>query len=172
MIGKDPDASHVGYHPYYTAIGLQSTRRALHRPLKMPMLYRPPQVSPDLSNGTTSQFDSQRMTNSGQRSHDACVPQAQSQSQSSNSVSAEHHSQSDTNGPSSQSHLHRHSSARDEAYERDAQITFEKTVGGHYRHGKTGYKQVGVLFLTWAADDLQCKKTEVSGIDPLARTRY
>ena len=46
-------------------------------------------------------------------------------------------------------------------YER-ARVTFDKTISGHYRDGKTGYKDVGVLFITWEEDDLQCKETEVS----------
>ena len=43
----------------------------------------------------------------------------------------------------------------------NARVTFDKTIEGHYRHGTTGYKRVGALFLTWEKDDLQCKKTEV-----------
>ncbi|KAL8964667.1 MAG: hypothetical protein Q9183_004293, partial [Haloplaca sp. 2 TL-2023] len=43
----------------------------------------------------------------------------------------------------------------------ELEITFNKTLEGHYRHGTTGYKRVGVLFLTWEEDDLQCKETEV-----------
>ncbi|KAL9591887.1 MAG: hypothetical protein Q9179_007273 [Wetmoreana sp. 5 TL-2023] len=40
-------------------------------------------------------------------------------------------------------------------------ITFNKTLEGHYRHGKTGYQRVVVLFLTWEEDDMQCKGLEV-----------
>ena len=43
----------------------------------------------------------------------------------------------------------------------EARVIFHKTIDGHYRHGKTGYRQVGALFLTWADDDMQCKDTEV-----------
>ena len=50
---------------------------------------------------------------------------------------------------------------RKDQYER-ARVTFDKTISGHYRDGKTGYKDVGVLFITWEEDDLQCKETEVS----------
>ena len=46
-------------------------------------------------------------------------------------------------------------------YER-ARVTFDKTIRGHYRDGKTGYKDVGVLFITWEEDDMHCKETEVS----------
>ena len=46
----------------------------------------------------------------------------------------------------------------------EARVTFEKTIKGHYRHGKTEYTRVGALFLTWKDDDMQCKKTEVYGI--------
>lgn len=38
--------------------------------------------------------------------------------------------------------------AAEDPYE-ELEITFNKTLAGHYRHGKTGYKRVGVLFLTW-----------------------
>ena len=48
-----------------------------------------------------------------------------------------------------------------------AAITFDKTIRGHYRHGKAGYAHVGVLFLTWEADDLQCKATEVDSLRDL-----
>lgn len=51
----------------------------------------------------------------------------------------------------------------EEPYE-ELEITFNKTLEGHYRHGKTGYKRVGVLFLTWEEDDLQCKETEVDAL--------
>lgn len=46
----------------------------------------------------------------------------------------------------------------------EAQITFDKTIKGHYRHGKTGYEKVGALFLTWEDDDMQCKATEVNAL--------
>ena len=49
-----------------------------------------------------------------------------------------------------------------EEQSKKARITFDKTIDGHYRHGKTGYKRVGALFLTWEKDDLQCKETEVA----------
>lgn len=44
---------------------------------------------------------------------------------------------------------------------KEARVIFNKTIGGHYRHGKTGYKEVAALFLTWKDDDMQCKATEV-----------
>ena len=43
----------------------------------------------------------------------------------------------------------------------DAKIVFNKTIDGRYRHGRTGYRQVGALFLTWKDDDMQCAETEV-----------
>lgn len=46
----------------------------------------------------------------------------------------------------------------------EARLTFDKTIEGHYRHGKTGYKHVGALFLTWKDDDLQCRATEVGAL--------
>lgn len=56
---------------------------------------------------------------------------------------------------------HRFKPSRQKLYE-EAKITFNKTLKGHYRHGKTGYNRVGALFLTWKDDDMQCKATEVS----------
>lgn len=58
-------------------------------------------------------------------------------------------------------HHYRAKSARESQCE-DARVIFNKTIEGHYRQGKTGYRQVGALFLTWADDDMQCKATEVS----------
>ena len=52
--------------------------------------------------------------------------------------------------------------SQDEEHKEQAQITFNKTLNGHYRHGKPGYDRVGALFLTWEEDDMQCKETEVS----------
>ncbi|KAL8862366.1 MAG: hypothetical protein Q9178_001375 [Gyalolechia marmorata] len=51
----------------------------------------------------------------------------------------------------------------EEPYE-DLEITFNKTLEGHYRHGNTGYKRVGVLFISWEEDDMQCKATEVDAL--------
>ncbi|KAI4102491.1 MAG: hypothetical protein LQ339_004645 [Xanthoria mediterranea] len=53
-----------------------------------------------------------------------------------------------------------------ESYEELA-ITFNKTIEGHYRHGTTGYKRVGVLFLSWEQDDMQCKETEIDALREL-----
>ena len=58
---------------------------------------------------------------------------------------------------------HRSKSASEEQRDK-ARIIFNKTVDGHYRHGKTGYRQVGALFLTWEDDDLQCRATEVGAL--------
>lgn len=43
----------------------------------------------------------------------------------------------------------------------DAKLTFHKVVDGHY-HGKSGYKKVACLLLTWKDDDMKCRETEVS----------
>ena len=59
------------------------------------------------------------------------------------------------------SHHHRAKSASETQCE-EARVIFNKTIEGHYRQGKTGYRQVGALFLTWADDDMQCKAKEVS----------
>ena len=61
--------------------------------------------------------------------------------------------------PPPSSHHHRKKSASERRD--DAKLVFNKTIDGHYRHGKTGYRQVGALFLTWEDDDMQCKETEV-----------
>ena len=49
----------------------------------------------------------------------------------------------------------------------ELEVTFNKTIEGHYRHGKTGYKRVGVLFITWVEDDMQCRETEVDALRTL-----
>ena len=72
--------------------------------------------------------------------------------------------------PSPSGHHHRSKSASE--IQRDkAKIVFNKTIDGRYRHGKTGYRQVGALFLTWKDDDMQCKETEV-GIQALVYEGY
>ncbi|KAI4163936.1 MAG: hypothetical protein LQ342_002433 [Letrouitia transgressa] len=53
-----------------------------------------------------------------------------------------------------------------------AKVTFDKTLQGHYRHSTTGYSKVGVLFLTWEEDDLQCKETEVDALRDLFERRF
>ena len=63
--------------------------------------------------------------------------------------------------PPLQTHPPRSPKERQAQYER-ARVTFDKTISGHYRDGKTGYKDVGVLFITWEEDDMHCKETEVS----------
>ena len=56
-------------------------------------------------------------------------------------------------------------------YER-ARVTFDKTIRGHYRDGKTGYKDVGVLFITWEEDDMHCKETEVSAASTALKNSF
>lgn len=53
--------------------------------------------------------------------------------------------------------------------EQDAEtkVVFNKTIGENYRNGRTGYLQVGVLFLTWEDDDLKCKSSEVDKLRSL-----
>ncbi len=55
---------------------------------------------------------------------------------------------------------------RDEERE-EARLVFNKTLEGQYRHGKTGYRKVGALFITWEDDDLGCKQREVSSLGGL-----
>lgn len=43
----------------------------------------------------------------------------------------------------------------------DAKVIFDKVLNGHY-HGKSGYKKVACLLLTWEDDDMRCKETEAS----------
>ena len=69
-------------------------------------------------------------------------------------------SDSAAESPSPSGHHHRSKSAS-ETQRDEAKVVFNKTIDGHYRHGKTGYRQVGALFLTWKDDDMQCKETEV-----------
>ena len=70
-------------------------------------------------------------------------------------------SDSPNESPLPSGHHHRSQSAS-EIQRDEAKIVFNKTIDGRYRHGKTGYRQVGALFLTWKDDDMQCKETEVS----------
>ncbi|KAL8849660.1 MAG: hypothetical protein Q9221_005350 [Calogaya cf. arnoldii] len=58
-----------------------------------------------------------------------------------------------------------------DSYE-ELEITFTKTIEGHYRHGKTGYKRVCALFLTWEEDDMQCKESEVDGLRKLFEDEF
>ncbi len=44
----------------------------------------------------------------------------------------------------------------------EARVTFNKNLGFYDRDGKTRYRNVGALFLTWMDDDVQYKATEVS----------
>ncbi|KAI4099618.1 MAG: hypothetical protein L6R37_005890 [Teloschistes peruensis] len=54
----------------------------------------------------------------------------------------------------------------------ELEITFNKTLEGHYRDGSTGYKKVIVLFLTWEEDDMQCKETEVDALRDFFDKRF
>ncbi|CAF9917798.1 MAG: hypothetical protein ALECFALPRED_000370 [Alectoria fallacina] len=65
------------------------------------------------------------------------------------------------------SSYHSRSKPASETQRDEAKIVFNKTIEGHYRHGKTGYRQVGALFLTWRDDDMQCKETEVDKLRQL-----
>ncbi len=79
--------------------------------------------------------------------------------------------------PSQLSNLSRSKSASEiEREERDeereeARIIFNKTLEGQYRHGKTGYRRVGALFITWEDDDMGCKQREVSSLGDPHRMR-
>ncbi|KAL8818417.1 MAG: hypothetical protein Q9191_007946 [Dirinaria sp. TL-2023a] len=57
--------------------------------------------------------------------------------------------------------------SQEDEQKEQAEITFRKTLNGHYRHGKSGYERVGALFLTWEEDDMQCKATEVDALRAL-----
>ncbi|KAL8806794.1 MAG: hypothetical protein Q9200_004910 [Gallowayella weberi] len=59
----------------------------------------------------------------------------------------------------------------EEAYE-ELEVTLNETIRGHYRHGKTGYRRVGVLFLSWEEDDMQCKETEVDALRKLFEEEF
>ena len=71
----------------------------------------------------------------------------------------------------SQTRQYQNPATASEKQNEEARVTFDKTIGGHYRHGKTGYRRVGVLFLTWLDDDMHCKSTEV-GTTPSASKSY
>lgn len=60
---------------------------------------------------------------------------------------------------------------KEQEYE-EARVTFDKTISGHYRHGKTGYGRVGVLFLTWEDDDMNCKETEVDNLKKVFQEKF
>ena len=62
---------------------------------------------------------------------------------------------------------HNRSKSASEEQRDEAKVVFNKTIDGHYRHGKTGYRQVGALFLTWKDDDMQCRVTEVRTLAPV-----
>ncbi|KAL6719066.1 hypothetical protein ACLMJK_003301 [Lecanora helva] len=76
-----------------------------------------------------------------------------------------------SNSAQSLSAHHREKSASETECE-DARIIFNKTIAGHYRNGKTGYRQVGALFLTWADDDMECKNKEVVKLGDLFRDEF
>ena len=61
---------------------------------------------------------------------------------------------------------HSQSKTTSQLRKEEARVIFDKTLAGHYRDGRTGYRNVGALFLTWADDDLQCKNTEVGSVWP------
>jgi hypothetical protein len=46
-----------------------------------------------------------------------------------------------------------------------AQIEFNKSIAGCYRDGNAEYDAVGVLLLTWADDDMNCKEEEVNVLE-------
>ena len=68
--------------------------------------------------------------------------------------------ESSNESPPPSSHHHRAKSASEKQRD-EARLTFNKTIDGRYRHGKTGYRHVGALFLTWEDDDMHCKDSEV-----------
>lgn len=70
-------------------------------------------------------------------------------------------SQNPPNGPLPPPSHHHRSKSASETQRDEARVEFNKTIEGHYRHGKTGYRQVGALFLTWKDHMLQCREMEV-----------
>lgn len=81
-------------------------------------------------------------------------------------------SQNPPNGPLPPPSHHHRSKSASETQRDEARVEFNKTIDGHYRHGKTGYRQVGALFLTWKDDDMQCKATEVDKLRELFETEF
>ncbi|KAL9117701.1 MAG: hypothetical protein Q9187_005758 [Circinaria calcarea] len=55
-------------------------------------------------------------------------------------------------------HHHRQNSRTAFDRQKDhARFIFNKTIAGHYRHGRTEYTRVGVLLITWDQDDMNLK---------------
>src|SRR5436305_2166413 len=74
-------------------------------------------------------------------------------------------------GPSRQ--RHRQTLSKHEQRRSEARIVFNKIIAGHHRDTANDYSQVGALFVTWAANDLQLsgKDTEVSSFKSVCISR-
>jgi hypothetical protein len=49
----------------------------------------------------------------------------------------------------------RYTLSRNERRQDEARLVFNKIITGHYRDAGNDYSQVGALFVTWEANDLQ-----------------
>jgi hypothetical protein len=53
-----------------------------------------------------------------------------------------------------------------------AEIEFNKSIAGCYRDGNAEYDAVGVLLLTWAEDDMNCKEIEVNPLEQVFKEKF
>lgn len=53
-----------------------------------------------------------------------------------------------------------------------AEIEFNKSFAGCYRHGDAEYDAVGVLLLTWANDDMHCREKEVNPLEQVFKDKF
>ena len=59
-----------------------------------------------------------------------------------------------------------HESA-EQANRGNAEIIFNRTIAGHYRHNNLRYKQVGAMFITWETEEMQFNETAVGALEGL-----
>jgi hypothetical protein len=53
-----------------------------------------------------------------------------------------------------------------------AEIEFNKSIAGCYRDGNAEYDAVGVLLLTWADDDMNCREIEVNPLEQVFKEKF
>lgn len=51
-------------------------------------------------------------------------------------------------------------------------VVLNKTVSGRYRNGQTNYDRVGVLLISWQADDLRAWSTEIQRLEAIFQEKY
>lgn len=70
-----------------------------------------------------------------------------------------------TDGPLLQPSQDQQSKSAERETREEARVVFEKTIRGYSRHGISRYGQVGAMFITWEADDMQFKETAVGTLE-------